>query len=116
MITKLHNNQKIQIKGTRPYPQDCTIGTLKGFYDKNTFLGELTQEKIDNELSKDGGREFWINLNAVTLTDDRAYNLEQSAIREASPHLAVGDKVEIDGRFFVIGNANNNNFELLEIK
>ena len=112
---KLHDGQQVQIKGTRPYAQDCTIGTLAGFYEKNGFLGKLTQEKIDKELAKDGGKEFWVNLNSGILTSDRTFNQEQCAKREASPHLATGDKVEIDGRLFVIANANNNNFDLLEI-
>jgi hypothetical protein len=114
VITKLNDGDQVQIKGTRPYPQDCRIGTLVGFYKRDNRFDDADQ-LIARDLAR-GEKPVWINLSAVTLTDDRAYNLEQGAKRDASPHLAVGDQVEIEGVVYTIENTHNNNFNLIEVK
>jgi hypothetical protein len=114
VITKLNDGDQVQIKGTRPYNQDCRIGTLVGFYKRDGRF-DNADELIARDLAR-GEKPVWINLSAVTLTDDRAYNLEQGAKRDASPHLATGDLVEIEGVVYAITNTNNNNFGLVEVK
>ena len=113
-ITKLVDGQQVQIKGTRPYLQDCTVGTLVGFYKRDNRFDDA-DELIARDLAR-GEKPVWINLNAVTLTDNREYNLEQSAKRNASVHLAAGDVVEIEGVVYTIENTHNNNFKLVEVK
>ena len=117
VITKLVDGQQVQIKGTRPYEQDCTIGTLVGFYkrDNNKFFQDNADEFIARDLAR-GEKPVWINLNAVVMTSDRAYNQQRADERDASVHLAVGDQVEIDGVVYVIENTHNNNFKLVEVK
>lgn len=112
-ITKLVDHQQVQIKGTRPYLQDCTVGTLAGFYSDGRFgdAGEM----IARDLAR-GEKPAWINLNGVMITSDRAYNQERADQRDASVHLATGDLVEIDGVVYTITNTNNNNFGLEEVK
>ena len=114
VITKLNDGDQVQIKGTRPYAQDCRVGTLVGFYKRDGRFDDA-DELIARDLAR-GEKPVWINLSAVTLTDDRAYNLEQGAKRDASPHLATGDQVEIDGIVYTIENTHNNNFNLIEVK
>jgi hypothetical protein len=113
VITKLHDRQQVQIKGTRPYEQDCTVGTLAGFYSDGRF-GDA-DEMIARDLAR-GEKPVWINLNGVMLTSNREYNQERADQRDASVHLATGDQVEIDGVVYTITNTNNNNFGLEEVK
>jgi len=114
VITKLNDGDQVQIKGTRPYEQDCTVGTLVGFYKRDNRFDDA-DELIARDIAR-GEKPVWINLNAVTLTNDRVYNAEQGAKRDASPHLAVGDQVEIEGVVYTIENTHNNNFKLVEVK
>ena len=113
VITKLNDGDQVQIKGTRPYPQDCRIGTLVGFYKRDGRFDDA-DELIARDLAR-GEKPVWINLSAVTLTDDRDYNAAQGAKRDASPHLAAGDLVEVDGIVYTIVNTHNNNFNLVEV-
>lgn len=115
MTVKLQHGQQVQIKGKYSYHQDATVGTLKGFYEENPTLGEFNQEAIDNELSKWGGKVYWINLNAGVLTSDRAYNQAQGEKRDQSVHLNVGDTVELEGQLFTIQNDHNNNFKFVAV-
>lgn len=116
VITKLNHGDQVQIQGTRPFPQDCSVGTLVGFYkrDNDKFFEDNADEFIARDLAN-GEKPVWINLNAVTLTNDRAYNQQRADERDASPHLAVGDLVEIEGIVYSIENTHNNNFELVAV-
>ena len=114
VIIKLNDGQQVQIKGTRPYPQDCSVGTLVGFYKREDRFDDA-DALIARDLAR-GEKPVWISLNAVTLTNDHAYNAEQGAKRDSSPHLTVGDQVEIEGVVYTIENTHNNNFNLVEVK
>jgi hypothetical protein len=92
-ITKLQHGQQVQIKGKRPYHQDATVGTLKGFYEENPHFGEFNQS-----------------------VSDRAYNIAQGEKRDQSVHLSVGDQVELEGQLFTIENDHNNNFKFVAVQ
>lgn len=113
-ITKLNAGQQVQIKGTRPYSQDCKVGSLVDFYKRDKFLADRADEYIARDLAN-GEKPAWINLCATVMTSDVAYNQEQNAKRNASVHLSAGDQVEIDGVVYTITNTNNNNFGLEQV-
>jgi hypothetical protein len=112
-ITKLQNNQRVQIKGTKAYEQDAMIFSLRASLAEDGI--ELTPERLQRELSI-GGKEFGIILLGVMMTNDRAYNEQQNKERQEQLHLSVGDTVELEGRLFTIDNDYNNNFKLVEVK
>lgn len=113
-ITKLTAGQQVQIKGTRPYAQDCRIGTLVDFYKRDKFLADQADQYIARDLAN-GEKPAWINLCAIVMTSDVGYNQEQKAKRDASVQLSAGDQVEIDGVVYTITNTNNNNFGLEQV-
>lgn len=114
---KLHDGQQVQIKGKRPYHQDASVFTLRGFYDKHPQIEVPADWDAEvKRQSQIGGFEIGFILSSGMLTSDVAYNHAKQAEREASVHLQVGDTVEIEGRQFVIENAPNNNFYAVEVK
>lgn len=116
-VKQLHDGQQVQIKGTKPYYQDASVFTLRGFYAKNPqFEVPADWDAECKRQSQIGGFEIGFILSGSMLTSDRAYNLTKQAEREASVHLQTGDYVEIEGRIFRITDAPNNNFAVTEIK
>jgi hypothetical protein len=109
---KLQHGQQVQIKGTRSYHQDARVFTLKGYYDENDRPLPADWDAYVKREKQIGGFEFGFTLAGSMMTSDRAYNLEQAAKRDASPHLATGDTVEVEGQLFTIVNQYNNNFGL----
>lgn len=109
---KLQYGQQVQIKGTRPYYQDASVFTLRGYHEKNNQPFPADWDAYVKQQNQIGGFEYGFTLAGVMMTSDRAYNLEQNAKRDASPHLHAGDVVEVEGKLFTITNQNNNNFGL----
>ena len=109
---KLHYGQQVQIKGTKPYYQDASVFTLRGYHEKNNLPLPADWDAYVKKQYQIGGFDHGFTLAGSMLTSDRAYNLEQCAKRDASPHLHAGDVVEVEGKLFTITNQNNNNFGL----
>jgi hypothetical protein len=116
MAIKLKHGQQVQIKGTRSYYQDANVFTLKGFFEKDNEPLPADWDAYVKKQKQIGGFEFGFTLAGSMMTSDRAYNLEQAAKRDASPHLATGDIVELEGQLFTIVNQYNNNFGLEPIQ
>jgi hypothetical protein len=112
MTIKLKHGQQVQIKGTKSYHQDARVFTMKGYYDESKRPLPADWDACVKREKQIGGFEFGFTLAGSMLTSDRAYNLEQCAKRDASPHLATGDIVELEGQLFTIVNQYNNNFGL----
>ena len=112
MTIKLKHGQQVRIKGTRSYHQDANVFTLKGYYEKDNRPLPADWDAYVQREKQIGGFEFGFTLAGSMMTSDRAYNLEQCAKRDSSPHLQTGDVVEVEGKTFIITNQNNNNFGL----
>lgn len=108
-----HGGARLIIDGRK-----CSFNSVRSYVAYNNVVYGEDRDPAEaeaQELSKPGGKLYWINLESGVLSSDPGYYEREAAKWAGAPELSVGDIVEFEGKRFEIKLAFNGNFNPVAI-